>query len=40
VLTAQQRRHLPPQVANYLDERVLKFLRSSTASDGNSMVIH
>jgi hypothetical protein len=35
VLTASQRRKLPPQIANYLDERVLKFLRSSTA--GNAM---
>lgn len=31
VLTASQRRKLPPQIANYLDERVLRFLRSSSA---------
>ena len=39
VLTAQQRRRLPLQVANFLDERVLKFLRSSSAGDGSSVVI-
>jgi len=31
VLTATQRRQLPLQIANYLDRRVLEFLRSSTA---------
>jgi hypothetical protein len=30
LLTPAQRRKLPPQVANFLDERVLRFLRSST----------
>jgi hypothetical protein len=39
VLTASQRRKLPVQVANFLDERVLKFLRSSTAGDGRSVVV-
>ena len=39
VLTAPQRRKLPMQVANYLDERVLRFLRSSTAGDGGSVII-
>jgi hypothetical protein len=31
VLTESQRRQLPPQIANYLDLRVLRFLRSSAA---------
>ena len=39
VLTPRQRRKLPMQVANFLDERVLKFLRSSSAGDGSSVVI-
>lgn len=39
VLTASQRRRLPPQIANYLDERVLKFLRSSTAGDNSGVLI-
>jgi hypothetical protein len=38
VLTSGQRRRLPTQVANFLDERVLKFLRTSSAGD-NSMVV-
>ncbi len=33
ILTPAQRRRLPPQVSNYLDERVLRFLRSSTVGD-------
>jgi hypothetical protein len=33
VLSAGQRRRLPPQIANYLDRRVLEFLRSSSAGD-------
>jgi hypothetical protein len=33
VLTAGQRRKLPPQIANFLDRRVLEFLRSSSAGD-------
>ncbi len=36
VLTSAQRRRLPPQIANYLDERVLRFLRSSSAGDGTA----
>jgi hypothetical protein len=39
VLTDAQRRKLPPQVANYLDERVLRFLRSSSAGDNSGVVI-
>ena len=39
VLTPRQRRELPMQVANFLDERVLKFLRSSSAGDASSIVI-
>jgi DNA-directed RNA polymerase specialized sigma24 family protein len=31
VLTPSQRRCLPPQIANYLNRRVLRFLRSSSA---------
>jgi hypothetical protein len=38
VLTPSQRRKLPRQIANYLDERVLRFLRSSTAGDGSAMI--
>jgi hypothetical protein len=38
VLTASQRRRLPPLVANYLDERVLRFLRTSTLGDASSLV--
>jgi hypothetical protein len=38
VLTAKQRRKLPPQVANYLDERVLRFLRSSSGGDASAVV--
>jgi len=33
VLTSSQRRKLPSQIVNYLDTRVLKFLRSSSAGD-------
>jgi hypothetical protein len=39
VMTPAQRRKLPPQISNYLDERVLKFLRSSSAGDGSGVVI-
>ena len=39
ILSASQRRKLPPQIANYLDERVLRFLRSSTAGDNSSVVV-
>lgn len=33
LLTASQRRKLPSQITNYLDTRVLKFLKSSSAGD-------
>lgn len=39
ILSSSQRRKLPPQISNYLDERVLRFLRSSTAGDNTSVVI-
>ena len=39
VLTPAQRRKLPLQVTNFLDERVLKFLRSSSGGDGSSVII-
>jgi hypothetical protein len=39
ILSASQRRKLPPQIANYLDDRVLGFLRSSTTGDNGSFVI-
>jgi hypothetical protein len=39
VLTGSQRRRLPMQVSNYLDERVLKFLRSSSAGDNSSVMV-
>jgi hypothetical protein len=39
ILTPSQRRKLPTQISNYLDERVLRFLRSSSAGDG-SVVSH
>jgi hypothetical protein len=39
VLTASQRRKLPVQISNYLDERVLRFLRSSTAGDNSPVII-
>ncbi|HEY4218640.1 MAG TPA: TonB-dependent receptor [Gemmatimonadaceae bacterium] len=38
LLTPSQRRKLPPQVANFLDERVLKFLRSSSAGDNSAVL--
>ncbi|HEY4133401.1 MAG TPA: carboxypeptidase-like regulatory domain-containing protein [Gemmatimonadaceae bacterium] len=38
VLTPAQTRRLPPLVANYLDERVLKFLRTSSVGDASSLV--
>jgi hypothetical protein len=34
LLTASQKRKLPLQLTNYLDVRVLKFLRSSSSGDG------
>lgn len=39
VLTASQRRKLPPQLLNYLDLRVLRFLRSSTAGDASALIV-
>jgi hypothetical protein len=36
ILTPSQRRKLPPQIANFLDERVLRYLRSSTGGDGGA----
>jgi hypothetical protein len=39
VMTASQRRKLPMQISNYLDTRVLKFLRSSTAGDNSGVII-
>ena len=33
LLTASQRRKLPSQITNFLDTRVLKFLKSSSAGD-------
>ncbi len=33
LLTSQQKRKLPSQITNYLDTRVLKFLRSSSSGD-------
>jgi hypothetical protein len=38
LLTSSQRRRLPSQIAMYLDERVLKFLRSSTAGDASALI--
>jgi hypothetical protein len=39
LLTASQRRKLPMQISNYLDERVLKFLRSSSSGDGGPVIV-
>jgi Carboxypeptidase regulatory-like domain len=39
LLTATQRRRLPLQLSNYLDERVLRFLRSSSSGDGSPVFI-
>ena len=39
LLTPAQKRKLPSIILNYLDERVLKFLRSSTAGDGGNFFI-
>jgi hypothetical protein len=38
VLTPSQRRKLPPQIANYLDERVLRFPRSSSSGDASAVI--
>jgi hypothetical protein len=37
LLTATQRRRIPRQIANYLDRRVLEFLRSSTLGDASTV---
>jgi len=39
LLTPAQKRKLPSIILNYLDDRVLKFLRSSSAGDGGSFFI-
>ncbi|MES2522370.1 MAG: TonB-dependent receptor [Gemmatimonadota bacterium] len=39
LLTGSQKRKLPMQIANYLDVRVLKFLRSSSAGNGEPFFI-
>jgi hypothetical protein len=39
LLTPAQKRRLPSIILNYLDTRVLKFLRSSTAGDGGNFFI-
>jgi hypothetical protein len=39
LLTPAQKRRLPPIILNYLDDRVLKFLRSSSAGDGGNFFI-
>src|SRR5436305_9567892 len=39
LLTPAQKRKLPSVVLNYLDDRVLRFLRSSSAGDGANFFI-
>jgi hypothetical protein len=39
LLTPDQKRKLPSVILNYLDDRVLKFLRSSSAGDGGAFFI-
>ena len=39
LLTPAQKRKLPTLILNYLDDRVLKFLRSSSAGDGGNIFI-
>ena len=39
LLTPAQKRKLPALILNYLDDRVLKFLRSSSAGDGGNFFI-
>lgn len=39
VLTPAQQRKLPPLVANYLDVRVLSFLRTSSAGDASAVTV-
>jgi hypothetical protein len=38
ILTPEQQRRLPSTVSNFLDERVLRFLRTSTVGDASSLV--
>jgi len=35
--TAAQRRRIPTQISNYLDRRVLEFLRTSTLGDASAV---
>ncbi len=39
LLTPAQKRKLPPIILNFLDDRVLKFLRSSSAGDGGNFFL-
>ena len=39
LLTPSQKRRLPSVILNYLDDRVLRFLRSSSAGDGGNFFI-
>jgi hypothetical protein len=39
LLTPAQKRKLPSLILNYLDDRVLKFLRSSSAGDGGNFFV-
>ena len=39
LLTPAQRRRLPSIILNYLDDRVLRFMRSSSAGDGGNFFI-
>jgi hypothetical protein len=39
LLTVEQKRKLPSVILNYLDDRVLRFLRSSSAGDGSAFFI-
>jgi hypothetical protein len=39
VLTASQRRRLPREVADFLDERVLRFLRRATTTEGSLVIM-
>jgi hypothetical protein len=39
VLTPSQRRKIPLQLANFLDERVLRFLRSSSSGDVTPLLV-
>ena len=39
LLTPSQRRKLPLQLSNFVDERVLKFLRSSSSGDVTPVVV-